>query len=121
MPGARPPGEHLPGARCPRPYEVVWRGPLVATVQAIQGDTYTYDSGYGAHRVATRPLAEGRPLAERSPIAPGQEIVVARIEPEPAPLSIEDVAADGLPLHPNRLRAAWVARYRGPSPRPPGA
>jgi hypothetical protein len=109
-----------PGPGDPRPYEVVWRGPLVATVQAVQGDTYTYDSGYGVHRVATRPLAEGRPLDERAPIVPGQEIVVARIEPEPAALTIEDVAAGGLPLHPDRLRAAWVARYRGPSPPPPG-
>jgi hypothetical protein len=102
-----------PGSGDPRPYEVVWRGPLVATVQAIQGDTYTYDSGYGAERVVAGPLAEGRPLDERLPIAPGQEIVVARIEPAPAPLTIEDVAADGLPLHPDRLRAAWLAPVCG--------
>lgn len=94
----------------PTPYEVVWRGPHVATVTALDGDRVTYDTGYPPHRGVTKLLRDRRPAEERQPIEVGQQIVIFGIKDEPDAISLLDLAADGRPTHPDRLRTDWVAR-----------
>jgi SAM-dependent methyltransferase len=98
-------------------YEVVWRGPAVATVAALDGDRLTYTTGSPAVQTAIGTLRDTRPLEERQPIRVGQQVVVAPTTDNPEAVALLDVAADGLPLHPARLRAAILAR----AARPPAA
>src|SRR5262245_28433690 len=60
------------------PYEVIWRGPAVATVTALAGHRLTYDTAYPPERGVTRTLRDARPEAERHPVRAGQQVVVAR-------------------------------------------
>jgi Ser/Thr protein kinase RdoA (MazF antagonist) len=90
-------------------YEVVWRGPAVATVTSIDEDQVTYDTGYGPFGGITRTLRDARPATERSLVHVGQQIVVANVKDAPEAVSLVDLAVGGFPLHSDRLLSEAVA------------
>lgn len=91
-------------------FEVIWRGPAVVRVTSVDGDRVTYETVSAPARVSTKTVRDARPEAERQTLRVGQEVVVSPVQDDPSVVLLEDLADDGLPLHPARLRADCVAR-----------
>lgn len=97
-------------------YEVVWRGPTVARIVSIEGDRVTYDTGHTAGGRTTKTFRDARPEGERQPLQTSQEIVLFPMARDAEVVSVVDLATDGLPLHPERLRTDCLALFRDAVP-----
>jgi hypothetical protein len=99
---------HIVVVNCDRtPPEIVWRLGTVATVVGLDDDAATYDDGIRSPQTVA--FVDRRPEQERqaAPIAIGDTVRIQGHSTEQ--LFVADLVADGLPVHPERLRDHFPA------------